>query len=84
MADDEYALEFPVPVSFEWDEEKNILNRAKHGIDFDDAMEVFYGPIICRRSDRNNEERWIAIGYSEDRLIAVVFTRRAAIIRIKK
>jgi uncharacterized DUF497 family protein len=82
MADDEYAPEFPIPVSFEWDEEKNILNRAKHGIDFDDAMEVFYGPIISRRSDRNNEERWIAVGYSEDRLIAVVFTRRADIIRI--
>jgi uncharacterized DUF497 family protein len=82
MADDEYALEFPIPVSFEWDDEKNILNRAKHGIDFDDAMEVFYGPIISRRSDRNNEERWIAVGYSENRLIAVVFTRRADSIRI--
>jgi uncharacterized DUF497 family protein len=82
MADDEYALEFPIPVSFEWDEEKNILNRAKHGIDFDDATEVFYGPIVSRRSDRNNEERWIAVGYSEDRLIAVVFTRRIEVIRI--
>jgi uncharacterized DUF497 family protein len=82
MADDEHALEFPIPVSFDWDEEKNILNRAKHGIDFDDAMEVFYGPIVSRRSDRNNEERWIAVGYSENRLIAVVFTRRADSIRI--
>lgn len=82
MADDQYDLDFPVPVSFEWDEEKNILNRAKHGIDFDDAMEVFYGPIVSRRSDRNNEERWIAVGYSENRLIAVVFTRRADSIRI--
>jgi uncharacterized DUF497 family protein len=82
MADDKYDLEFPNPVSFEWDEEKNVLNRAKHDVDFDDAMEVFYGPIIFRRSDRNDEERWIAIGYSENRLIAVVFTRRADVIRI--
>ena len=82
MADDEYALEFPIPVSFEWDEEKNTLNRAKHGIDFDSAIEVFYGPIILRRSDRNNEERWTALGYSDDRLILVVFTRRADVIRI--
>ena len=82
MAEDEYALEFPIPVSFEWDEEKNILNRAKHGIDFDDAAEVFYEPIIFRRSDRNDEERWIAIGYSENRLINVVFPRRVDVIRI--
>jgi uncharacterized protein len=82
MADEEYAFEFPIPVSFEWDEEKNGLNRAKHAIDFDDAIEIFYGPIISRRSDRNNEERWIAVGYSENRLIAVVFTRRADVIRI--
>jgi uncharacterized DUF497 family protein len=43
--------------TFDWDEQKNELNRVKHGIDFDDAIEVFYGPIILRRSDRNNEER---------------------------
>jgi uncharacterized DUF497 family protein len=78
MADDEYALEFPIPVSFEWDEEKNILKRAKHGIDFDDAMEIFYGPIVSRRSDRNNEERWIAVGYSENLLIARIISARRA------
>ena len=67
---------------FDWDARKNELNLAKHGIDFDDASEVFYGPIILRQSNRNNEERWIATGHSEDRLIAVVFTRRADVIRI--
>lgn len=82
MADQIIASDFPAAAYFEWDEQKNALNRAKHDIDFDDAMEVFYGSIILRRSDRNNEERWIAIGYSENRLIAVVFTRRADVIRI--
>ncbi|MEO6784056.1 MAG: BrnT family toxin [Bradyrhizobium sp.] len=38
--------------------------------------------MILRRSDRNNEERWIAIGFLENRLIAVVFTRRADAFRI--
>jgi uncharacterized DUF497 family protein len=69
-------------IGFDWDERKSELNLAKHGIDFDAAIEVFYGPVILRRSDRNNEERWIAIGYSESRLIAVVFTRRSDVIRI--
>lgn len=79
-----YPREFEsfAPAGFEWDEQKNELNRAKHAIDFDEAIEVFYGPTVVRRSDRNNEERWVAIGLSEDRLIAVVFTRRAEFIRI--
>ncbi len=69
-------------VGFEWDERKSRLNLAKHCIDFDDASEVFYGPILLRRSDRNDEERWVAIGHSENRLIAVVFTRRKDTLRI--
>src|ERR1700677_1946952 len=82
MADDGSDLEFLSPASFEWDHQKRELNLANHGIDFDGAMEVFYGPIILRRSDRNNEERWTALGYLDDRLIVVVFTRRKDVIRI--
>ena len=67
---------------FDWDKQKSKSNRAKHGIDFEDAIQVFGGPILLRRSDRNNEGRWVAIGYSEDRLIAVAFTRRAYVVRI--
>jgi uncharacterized DUF497 family protein len=82
MADKSVAPDFPTPVSFEWDDDKSRANLDKHGIDFDDAIEIFYGPIVLRRSDRNNEERWVATGYLEDRLIAVVFTRREDVIRI--
>lgn len=52
---------------FDWDKRKSRSNLDKHGIDFDDAVEIFYGPVILRRSDRNNEERWIAIGFLENR-----------------
>ena len=82
MADDGFDLEFLSAASFEWDNQKRELNLAKHGIDFDSAIEIFHGPIILRRSDRNNEERWTALGYSDDRLVVVVFTRRADVIRI--
>jgi uncharacterized protein len=75
-------LEFIAPVGFEWNDHKSRANLLKHGIDFDGASEVFYEPIILRQSDRNNEERWIAIGSLEDRLITVVFTQRADVIRI--
>ena len=67
---------------FEWDEIKSDANLIKHGISFDDASDIFYEPIILYPSDRNNEERWVAIGALEDMLIAVIFTRRADAIRI--
>jgi uncharacterized DUF497 family protein len=27
---------------FEWDEQKNAANTAKHGIDFEDVIPIFY------------------------------------------
>ncbi len=80
MSDAQFEL--LAPDSFEWDENKSQANLSKHGYDFDDASQVFYGPVVLYRSDRNNEERWIAVGSLEDRLIAVIFTRREKVIRI--
>lgn len=82
MSGDGSDVELLSPASFEWDDQKRELNFAKHGIDFENAIEVFYGPNILRRSDRNNEERWTALGHSDNRLIVVVFTRRADVTRI--
>jgi uncharacterized DUF497 family protein len=70
------------PTAFEWNQQKNDLNLAKHGIDFEDATAIFYGPVLVRRSDRNSEERWVALGSLDGKLIAVVFARRADVIRI--
>ncbi|MPZ57482.1 MAG: BrnT family toxin [Rhizobiales bacterium] len=72
----------PTIKGFQWDARKNALNLTKHGIDFDEALEVFYRPHALRRSDRNNEERWIAIGESEVRVITVAFAYRGEEIRI--
>jgi uncharacterized protein len=80
MAEDVRRL-FAGVREFGWDPRKREVNLRKHGIDFEDAVEVFDGQILARRSDRE-EERWIAIGSLENRLIAVVFTRRADVIRI--
>ena len=66
----------------EWDPRKAASNRRKHGIDFDDAIEVFYGPILLYRSDRQEEERCLAIGETEGRVIAVAFTWRRDRLRI--
>jgi uncharacterized protein len=66
----------------EWNEEKAASNRRKHGIDFDEAIEVFYGTSLLRRSDRKLEERWLAIGETEGRVVTVVFTWRGDTLRI--
>jgi uncharacterized protein len=82
MSEKNLDFEHLAPIGFEWDEEKSNGNLIKHGISFDDASEVFYGPVIVRRSTRNDEERWLAIGISHDRLMSVIFTRRNDLIRI--
>ena len=66
----------------EWHEEKAASNRRKHGIDFDEAIEIFYGTSLLRRSNRNTEERWVAIGETEGRVVTVVFTWRGDALRI--
>jgi uncharacterized protein len=82
MAEDQANFEFLAPAGFEWDDAKSDANLIKHGISFDDASEVFYGPIVIRKSTRNDEERWLAIGISHDRLMSVIFTRRQNLIRV--
>ena len=63
---------------FEWDEEKNIINKKKHGISFEKAAEVFDDPNRIEYYDNfhsDNEDRWITIGYAGD-VLYVVFTER--------
>jgi uncharacterized DUF497 family protein len=70
------------PAGFEWNEEKNRANVVKHGISFDDASQIFDGPVIVKQSARKDEERWIAIGEFNERILTVIFTRRDKAIRI--
>lgn len=49
---------------FEWDEAKNRLNLAKHGIGFENAKLVFDDPHALSYQDRevDGEERWQTMG----------------------
>lgn len=51
-------------VRFEWDEAKNRSNLTKHGISFEDAVDVFDDPLRLTKLDRieNGEVRWQTIG----------------------
>jgi uncharacterized protein len=58
----------------EWDQAKNKINQAKHGIDFDTAKLVFDDPCCVTFVERvtDGEERWHAIGSIENIIILVV------------
>ena len=67
---------------FEWDPAKCARNIERHAIDFADAAGIWSGMVLQRRSDRDREERYIAYGRIEGRLIAVVWAPRAGRRRI--
>ena len=65
-------------MAFEWDPKKNGFNLFKHGIDFQDAAEVFDRPYLERVDDRFDygEQRLIAFGEMGPHVIAVVYVWR--------
>ena len=69
-------------LEFEWDEAKASSNLVKHRISFDDAIGIFEGPVLETRSDRQDEERYKAVGVTDGRELAVVYTVRGSRYRI--
>ena len=65
---------------FEWDENKNEVNKSKHKIDFMDAIQVFYDDLrLTNLDDRLDygEERYQVIGMAYNRVLFVVYTERS-------
>jgi uncharacterized DUF497 family protein len=58
---------------FDWDENKNRINRAKHGIDFDFARLAFDDPFAITIQDRDveGEQRYQLLGAVYARVILV-------------
>jgi uncharacterized DUF497 family protein len=59
---------------FSWVVEKALPNMRKHGIAFEDALEVFADPLASNRPDSGlaDEERWLALGMMQDKTLVVV------------
>lgn len=69
---------------FEWDEDKNAINKQKHKISFETALHVFDDLDYIEVYDfehSSDEGRHIAIGRVGD-ILFVVFTERGENIRI--
>lgn len=74
------AVEFS---RFEWDHEKRPRTIAERGIDFVRAVEVLDRPHRLRRSDRNDEVRFVAVGVVETgETMALVYAVRGDTCRV--
>ena len=72
---------------FEWDEEKNIINKETHGFYFEEILEVFDDPFFLEAYDRDNstldEIRWKGIASFDRRFYFFMsYTERDDRIRI--
>jgi uncharacterized DUF497 family protein len=67
---------------YEWDLRKATANRAKHGVDFEDAITAFDDPfaliaIDLLHSTEDEARHWL-IGEADTGVLVVVFTVREA------
>lgn len=71
--------------SFEWDENKEVINIIKHHIDFISAQEAFFDPyrvIATDESHSHSEHRHFCIGLTDRGVLTVRFVYRNSKIRI--
>ena len=62
-------------IRFEWDENKNTINKRKHRISFEEAQTVFYDAealVIPDPEHSQDEERFIILGMSRQAKLLVV------------
>lgn len=71
-------------MDFEWDENKRLKTIQERGIDFAATMYIFAGPTVVWPDHRKDygEDRVIALGALDGRVIAVVYTDRGDVRRI--
>jgi len=71
---------------FQWDPRKARINRAKHKVDFEEAVTVFADPLSLTIPDplhSLSEDRFVTIGTSaRARLVVVVHADRQDVTRI--
>lgn len=59
---------------FIWDENKNVINRSKHGVSFEDASSAFddeNAVVYYDEAHSEDEERFILLGM--DRLVRILY-----------
>lgn len=65
-------------MKFDWDEHKNKINIQKHGIDFNDAIDIFNHAMLTMEDTREayGEVRWVSVGWLKALVGVVVYTEQ--------
>lgn len=71
-------------MQIEFDADKNVANIARHGVDMATAADFEWQSAIIEADTRRDygEPRYKAIGFLNDRLHVLIFTPRAAAVRV--
>ena len=69
---------------FEYDENKSLINKSKHGIDFEQAKELWNDPYSFEvpSSQSEDEDRLLVLGQINSKNYTAIITYREANIRI--
>ena len=62
-------------ISFEWNEEKNEINKRKHNVSFEEAVTVFYDTearVVFDEEHSYDEDRFVILGQSRALRLLVV------------
>jgi uncharacterized protein len=72
-----------IKMPFEFDENKSIANKVKHGIDFIEAQKLWYDPERVEIPARNlDESRYMIIGRINKEIWSGIYTIRNKNIRL--
>jgi hypothetical protein len=72
-------------IEFEWDSDKDYINRQKHGVTLPQASELFFDPFLMPFADEvtSGERRHAVVGITENwQVLYVVYVWRGDAIRL--
>ena len=70
-------------MTFEYDPDKSAANKAKHGVDFEEAQELWVDPWLLEAPARTDDEpRFVAIGRIGGKHWSAICVRRGEKVRI--
>lgn len=74
---------YNISTEFEYDPQKSVSNRDKHGIDFNEVQTLWDDPLLLEIPARTvDEPRYLVIGKIEETFWSAVITYRDGRIRI--
>ena len=72
-------------MTFEWDERKNRIKKAKHAVSFEQAAKVWKDPkriVFYDEKHSSDEERWNVLGVSGTVLFVVFVEKTVETVRL--